>query len=273
MQRGANTLSHTAIDTAARVETPEHVVFEYRLAGPTRRALAYLIDLAIRVGLVALVFVLLSLIESSTGLDGFSVGVFLVFHFALEWLYFVAFETLWSGRSPGKRVLGLRVVGQDGRSLTMLDSMLRNLLRAADFLPFGYAVGLVIMGGDPLFRRLGDMVAGTIVVTEDPGRIGERLQLEPRPTAAELDALPVRPPVSRVELEAIELFLRRHGALSAARERELAELLAPTLARRLGVRLAERPGEAGFDPVRLLGLVYARARGQSVESETPGGHS
>ena len=82
MQRGANTLSHTAIDTAARVETPEHVVFEYRLAGPTRRALAYLIDLAIRVGLVALVFVLISLIESSTGLDGLSVGVFFVFYFA-----------------------------------------------------------------------------------------------------------------------------------------------------------------------------------------------
>ena len=127
MQRGSQTaqreLSHAVIDTSARIETPEHVVFEYRLAGPTRRALAYLIDLLIRVIVVVIIGVLLSIIDAQTGIDGLSTGAFFVFYFVLDWFYYVLFETLWSGRSPGKRMLGLRVVGQDGRSLTVLDSM------------------------------------------------------------------------------------------------------------------------------------------------------
>jgi uncharacterized RDD family membrane protein YckC len=242
-----------AIDTTAQIETPEHIRFDYQLAGPTRRALAYLIDLAIRIGLMLAVVLVMTLVDVAAGLDGLSVGALYVFYFLLDWFYYVLFETIWSGRSPGKRALHLRVVGQDGHSLTVLDSVLRNLLRAADFMPFGYAVGVVVMGRDPLFRRFGDMVAGTVVVFEQPGRLGERLQLSPPPTAVELEGLPTRPDVSRQELEAIELFLRRHGTLAPLRERELAELLAPQLATRLGASYK--------DPVRFLGLVYARALG------------
>jgi uncharacterized membrane protein SpoIIM required for sporulation/uncharacterized RDD family membrane protein YckC len=248
-----------AIDTTAQIETPEHVRFAYQLAGPTRRALAYLIDLLIRVGLVLVVGILTSLVDVAAGIDGVSIGAMYVFYFALDWFYYVLFETIWSGRSPGKRALGLRVIGQDGHSLTVLDSVLRNLLRAADFLPFGYAVGVVVMGRDSMFRRLGDMVAGTVVVFEPAGRLAERLQLTPAPTEAELEALPMRPDVSREELEAIELLLRRHEALAPARERELAEMLAPQLAARLGTSYR--------DPVRFLGLVYARAHGHEAEQD------
>jgi uncharacterized RDD family membrane protein YckC len=248
-----------AIDTTAQIETPEHVRFDYQLAGPTRRALAYLIDLVIRGALLLVIVVVMALVDAASGVDGFSVGALYVFYFVLDWFYYVLFETIWSGRSPGKRALRLRVVGQDGHSLTVLDSVLRNLLRAADFMPFGYAVGVVVMGRDPLFRRLGDLVAGTVVVYEEPGRLGERLQLSPPPTAAELDGLPTRPDVSRQELEAIELFLRRHGSLAPLREQELAELLAPQLASRLVARYR--------DPVRFLGLVYARALGHALGHE------
>lgn len=250
-----------AIDTTAQIETPEHIRFHYQLAGPTRRALAYLIDLAIRVALMFAVVLVMALVNVASGLDGISVGALYVFYFLLDWFYYVLFETIWSGRSPGKRALHLRVVGQDGHSLTVLDSVLRNLLRAADFMPFGYAVGVVVMSRDPLFRRFGDMVAGTVVVFEQPGRLGERLQLSPPPTAAELEGLPTRPDVSRQELEAIELFLRRRGTLAPLRERELAELLAPQLAARLGASYR--------DPARFLGLVYARALGHEFQPPAP----
>lgn len=251
MAHAARATPVEAIDTTAQIETPEHIRFDYQLAGPTRRALAYLIDFAIRGGLVLAVALVMEMVDVATGVDGLSIGALYVFYFALDWFYYVFFETIWSGRSPGKRALGLRVIGQDGRSLTVLDSMLRNLLRAADFLPFGYAVGVVVMGRDPLFRRLGDMIAGTCVVYEKAGQLGEGLQLNPLPTAAELDVLPLRPDVSREELEAIELLLRRHMVLAPAREQELAEMLAPQLAARLGVSYR--------DPVRFLGVVYTRA--------------
>ncbi len=246
------------IDTTAEVETPEHVRFAYPLAGPTRRAVAYLIDLAIRGAIVLVIVLVLQLVEIGVGFDGMSTGATLVAIFLLDWFYYVLFETLWSGRSPGKRALRLRVVGQDGRSLTVLDSVLRNLLRAADFLPFGYAVGLVVVAGDPMFRRLGDMVAGTVVVIEDPGRIVAPLHLHPPPTADELERLPSRVPASRAELEAIELFLRRRGTLAPLREIELAEMIAPIFAKRLN-QFGVSP-----DPVRLLGLIYARARGHQA---------
>ena len=247
-----------ALDTTAQVETPEHIRFDYPLAGPLRRILAYLIDLAIRCGVLLVVAIVLALVDVATGVDGISMGAITLLYFALDWFYYVLFETLWSGRSPGKRALKLRVVGQDGRSLTVLDSVLRNLLRAADFLPFGYAIGLVIMGVDPRFRRFGDLVAGTVVVVEEPGRIGERLHIHPPPTAEEYAQLPARPDLSQDEIEAIELFLRRRGTLAPLRELELAQMLAPVLAARLHARYQ--------DPVRFLGLVYARALGHEVQA-------
>ena len=245
-----------ALDTTAQVETPEHIRFDYPLAGPMRRAAAYLIDLLIRIGVMVVIGILLFFIDAATGLDGMSMGAIMVIYFALDWFYYVLFETLWSGRSPGKRAMRLRVVGQDGRSLTVLDSVLRNLLRAADFLPFGYAVGLVIMGVDPMFRRFGDLVAGTVVVIEEPGRISERLHLHPPPTPEEYAGLPAKVDLSREELEAIELFLRRRGTLAPLRELELAEMIAPLIARRLQARYQ--------NPVRFLGLVYARALGHEA---------
>lgn len=245
------------IDTTAEVETPEHVRFDYPLAGPSRRAVAYLIDAMIRAGVVFVVVLVLQLVEIGVGFDGMSTGATLIAIFLLDWFYYVFFETIWSGRSPGKRALRLRVVGQDGRSLTVLDSVLRNLLRAADFLPFGYAVGLVVVSSDPMFRRLGDMVAGTVVVIEDPGRVTAPLYLHPPPTVEEMERLPSRMPVSREELEAIEVFLRRRGTLAPLRELELAEMIAPIFAKRLN--LFHVP-----DPVRLLGLIYARARGHQA---------
>jgi uncharacterized RDD family membrane protein YckC len=248
------------LDNTADVETPERIRFRYHVAGPVRRALAYIIDLAIRVA------VLVATAALTTGLGGLkaSQGLWLVLLFVLDWGYGVFFESLWRGQTPGKRVLGLRVVKDGGYPVGFIDAFLRNLLRAADFLPVGYILGLLSMAGDRTFKRVGDRVAGTMVVIESAGGIDAAVTLTPPAAAAELAAFPHRPPVSPDELDAIELFLRR-PRLSGARARELAELIAPLLAARMGMR-------AG-DPVRFLGLLHQRAlglRGPASRSLAPG---
>lgn len=239
------------IDTTATVETPEHVQFSYRLAGPTRRAVAFLLDLIIR-GLLLLVAGFIAVIAGITS-DSFtevSSGVMLVVLFCVEWGYYTVFETLWSGRTPGKRAMNIRVVREGGHPLSFFDSVLRNLLRAADFLPFGYAVGTLVLARDEKFRRLGDMVAGTMVVCEERKHVSVGLNINPPPTPQELNALPQRPDLSRDDLEAIELFVRRLGSLAPAREFELAQMVAPIYASKMGLRYQ--------DPARFLALLYLR---------------
>lgn len=243
------------LDTVAEIETPEHIRFRYQLAGPGRRMMAYLIDLAIRAIFVTVLVLILRLSSLGFG-DGFSTGAILLVLFAVEWGYYVLWESLWSGRTPGKRSMHLRVLKEGGYPTGFLDIALRNLLRAADFLPMAYSIGLVVMGLDPRFRRLGDMVAGTVVVVEDPGRLGHALVVHPPPSAAELAALPARPDLSSADLEALDLFLRRVGTLNPAREQELADIVAPAYARRLGLQYEHS--------ARFLALLYLRALGRTA---------
>ena len=206
-----------ALDNTTDVETPERVRFRYRVAGPVRRALAYLLDLVLR----AIVMLLLSLLGIPLGFTASKVtaGLWMLLLFAMEWGWNVAFETLWRGQTPGKRALRLRVVKEGGYPVGFIDSVLRNLMRAADFLPVGYLVGLLVMAGDGRFRRLGDRVAGTMVVEEDRAGVSTPVTLTPPATADELGALPHRLPLSPDELDAIELFLRRGAALRRAPDR------------------------------------------------------
>jgi uncharacterized RDD family membrane protein YckC len=243
------------IDTSTDVETPEHVRFQHQLAGPAVRALAWLIDLLIRAAilLVLLMIAAIAGVAAGTELRGLSFGVMALVYFVIEWGYYVFWETIWSGRSPGKRALRLRVITDTGRPLHFLDSVLRNLVRAADWLPYMYALGVVVMGRDRRFRRLGDLAAGTMVVVEERHQVSDPLYIHPPPTARELASLPQRIPLSGDELEALELYLRRVPRLHPARAEELAEIVAPSLAKRVGVRFR---GEAR----RFLEVLYHRAR-------------
>lgn len=241
------------LDTTAEVETPEHVVFRHRVAGPARRTVAYLVDFLIRAAIVTLVMILLisvnPLLRGEWDSATFGLGAVVVF--LVEWGYYVLCESLWSGRTPGKRAMGLRVVKEGGYPITVTDSVLRNLLRGADFLPMGYAAGLAVMIGDERFRRLGDLVAGTMVVVEERARVRAALGIHPPPSARELKDLPQRLPLDANDIEALELFLRRQETLSPALARELAEEVAPLYARRASVSYE--------DPVRFLQLLYHRA--------------
>jgi uncharacterized RDD family membrane protein YckC len=248
-------LGPRALDTTVEIETPEHVVFSCSLAGPARRALAYVIDLLVRAAIVIAIGTALSLASLGKGeISGWKLGALLLLMFALEWGYFVVCESLMNGRSVGKRALGLRVVTRDGLPVSFGASVLRNLLRAADFLPTGYAIGLLTMTLDPRFRRLGDWAADTMVIVEERPRLRDPIRLDPKARPEELEQLPTRLDLPGTVLEALELFLRRAPELQTLREDELASMLAPIYGQRLNVRYQNAS--------RFLGLLYARAVGQ-----------
>ena len=245
------------LDTDVAIETPEHIVFHYRVAGPARRALAYVIDLLVCYGvvfLIGLVVVLAFVSDRTAGDLGSSgkagSGVVLLALFAAQWIYFVVLEAR-SGRSIGKRALGLRVVTTSGRPIGWRAAALRNLLRAADALPTGYLVGLVSMATTSRFQRLGDLVAGTMVVVPESARVATPIELSPPAKPKELATLPDHVSLDADEREAIEIFLRRRLTLGRAREHELASMIAGPIGERLGF---QHP-----DPARLLAIVYDRA--------------
>lgn len=199
------------VDTVRTVETPEGVELHLRPAGPVVRGLALLVDqVVIWAGLILSLLGLVWLGEAGLGL-------FAILLFLGQWLYPVLFEVLGSGRTLGKRLLKLRVLRQDGVPVGWGPSLLRNLVRIVDALPFGYTVGLVAVLLTRDFQRVGDLVAGTVVVHDpEPHR--------PRP----LPEVPaVAPPqVLTVEEQACLLaFGERSPALTSARAEELGDLL------------------------------------------------
>lgn len=248
----------TPLDTDVAIETPEHIVFRHRLAGPARRALAHLLDLLLCYGAVALLAVVVALAAMGGSVASAELGaaaragmgLVLLALFAAQWVYFVICEALF-GRSPGKMALGLRVLTTSGRPIGWRAAALRNLLRAADLLPFGYVAGVVSMALSSRFQRLGDLVAGTMVVVPERAVAAGALELLPPAQPPELAALPEHVVLDADERSAIELFLRRRHTLGPQREHELATMLA----RPIGARLRY----THQDPSRLLALVYDRA--------------
>jgi len=226
------------IDTLRQLETPEGIEIMLRLAGPVPRAAAFAIDLAIR---TVAYLVLLPL----AALAGMGMGLLLLALFVLEWLYPVFFE-LRSGATPGKRAMHLTVVHADGTPVGPSASLLRNLLRAVDFLPVLYGVGLTAMLVDRDFRRLGDLAAGTLVIHRDD------TPLISAPALA-LPAHAPRAPPGSLDLrtqQAILAFAERSGELSPARQAELAALS--------GLTAAGDPDPAGT----LLGIASWISRGR-----------
>jgi len=213
-----------------------------------------MIDTLIRGILLFAILVVLSPLMLVQEVQGIGAGVLLLLLFVLEWGYGVGFEWAMSGRTPGKLVVSLRVVREDGSPGRFADFLLRNLLRSADFLPAFFAVGLVTMFLDRKLRRVGDLVAGTVVVVEQRGSVLGDVLIEPPVTDDERQALPARVDLSREELGIIEEFLRRRSTFSAERAEELAWLFGPALSERTGITAPTWE--------RVLTLAYARATGK-----------
>jgi uncharacterized RDD family membrane protein YckC len=223
------------IDAVVHVEIPEDVRLSFRLAGPGTRALAYCLDLVVR-AVILWGFLLIASLARFVDVGGLSWGLLLVLIFFMEWGYGWLFEGFWNGQTPGKRALGLRVVREDGHTAGPYEALARNLLRAADVLPVFYAVGLVAMSVTSRFQRLGDLVAGTMVVherRETLRREAPDLEGASRLTRDELPAA-WQPPERTLDL--IHAFALRRDRLGNARAREIAWILAEPLARRLSYR-------------------------------------
>ena len=207
-------MSSTALnilDTVRRVETPEGVVLELRVAGPLARFGAWLIDLLLR-GVIYLISIVFVAFLGEAG-----VGIWFIFIFLMEWFYPVVFEVKWRGRTPGKAVLNLAVVHDDGTPVGWSASILRNLLRAVDMLPGVYLFGLVACCLHPNFKRLGDMAAGTLVIYQDRVRWSDRMP-KSKPQLVPLV-------LSIEEQRALIDYAERSATWSPERRRELASIL------------------------------------------------
>ncbi|WP_374353495.1 RDD family protein [Chitinimonas sp.] len=206
------------LDGRESLLTPEGIRLAIVPAGPARRGFAWAIDTLVWALSVFVIAYLTNLAFSGSELG---VGLFLVVLFLSYWGYPVLCEVYAGGRTLGKRAMGLQVVRDDGLPVGWRESSLRNLLLVADFMPFMYATGLISMLVDGRFRRLGDLVAGTMVVYR--ARPSQRRRTiegpsEPLPFA-------LSPEQQRTIIDLIE----RCDSLSLPHDRqiELAEIAAP----------------------------------------------
>jgi uncharacterized RDD family membrane protein YckC len=204
------------LDTVNVRPTPEGCDLALAAAGPFSRALAWVIDLVLRM------FVWLSLAQALTVVGRAGMGVVLLSGFLLEWLAPVCFEVLWRGQSPGKRALGLTVLHDDGTPVGWQASFIRNTIRFVDFLPLCYATGFITMLINADGKRLGDLVAGTIVV-HAPAAVARH-----SPIDAGVEAPPF--PLLSDERTAIVEYAQRATTLTDERALELATLPVPLVA-------------------------------------------
>ncbi|MCK8496195.1 RDD family protein [Myxococcus fulvus] len=158
------TATDTLLDGTHTVLTPEYVEFRFTLAGLYSRFLAWLLDSVIVVVISLAVILGLSLVMAA--FPGIASALGIVVYFLVDWGYGITLETLWSGQTVGKRALSLRVIQESGVRIGFYHAALRNLARPVDRLPLLYLVGGVTALVSGSQQRLGDMLAGTIVVRE-----------------------------------------------------------------------------------------------------------
>ncbi|HKQ28907.1 MAG TPA: RDD family protein [Burkholderiales bacterium] len=220
-------MPRVVVDTTRRVATPEGIELTLHLAGPVPRAMAWAIDLAIRIAIVlAVMFGALQF-----GRAGW--GLVLLTAFFVEWLLPAWLETAWRGQTPGKRAMRLAVLNDDGTPVRWPAALTRNLLRAVDFLPFLYGAGLVSMLASRDFKRLGDLAAGTVVVYQPEKTV---------PIKSIPESAAIAPPMA-LDLEeqrAVLDLAERSASLTRERFEELAELPTPLVGSLHGQYAAKR---------------------------------
>ncbi|MDE1163933.1 MAG: RDD family protein [Pseudomonas sp.] len=203
------------VDTRHAIETPEGIDLSLRPAGLVSRVLAFAIDLGVRGLILGILFMGLVYL----GKLGLGLGAILLF--LVNWWYMVLFEVLNQGRSPGKQLMGLAVVQDDGTPIGWSASLVRNLLRFVDMLPLGYFLGAISCLQHPTFKRLGDLAAGTLVIYLDPPPV--------RPQLPQVEPLAAPVALTLTEQRALMSFAERQGDLSPQRARELASIVAQAL--------------------------------------------
>jgi uncharacterized RDD family membrane protein YckC len=259
------------LDDTKTVITPEQVAITYRLAGIATRFAAVLVDtLAQGVMVIALVGLLLWLFPAVAGSadvvetsSRWIIALLVMGGFAVLWGYFIFFETVWSGRTPGKKLAGIRVVRDSGHPIDFRAAFLRNVCRYVDFLPAAYGVGATVMFFSRDSKRLGDYVAGTVVVVDAAGKLRTaapaaqdrpEFRLLGDPSLLNLGA------VSREQMAVVDRFLERRETLVGDKRSELARAIGEPLLAATGLQGPE--GEYPYE--EFLEELQSAARAQRM---------
>jgi uncharacterized RDD family membrane protein YckC len=247
------------------IDTPEQVHLEFVLAGIGSRFMAVFADTVIWIlGLVILRFVENRVLEGNfflqlTGYQLWVKAMLIFVSWCLFWGYYAAFEASWNGQTPGKRWAGIRVIKETGRPINAFEAIARNLLRVIDMLPLfpPYAVGIVTMMLNPKNRRLGDFVAGTIVVHDKKAQESDLFfnTREDKPEFAVYEA----GRLGVAEIELIETFLARRLDIPPEVRQQSAVRIAVMIASKLGIDTAARP----TDNENFLELVVKEFRNRA----------
>jgi uncharacterized RDD family membrane protein YckC len=235
------------------IPTPEGVEMELVLAGLGSRLVAALLDAMIVASVVFALWVVGLVAAAPTDSGGVVAAVLIVLTFVVLFGYDVTFETLASGRTPGKRAAGLRVVRQGGEPPGFMAAAVRNLLRLVDLLPVFYAIGVVSILFTPRNQRLGDLAAGTLVIRERRPARPANLP-PPEATLADRFAAWDVSAITPYELVTVRRFLERRFELQPQARAEVAR----DLAERLRPKVIGAP--EGTHPEEFLeGLAVAKA--------------
>lgn len=258
------------------VVTPEHVEVHFELAGIGSRFLAVLLDHLLQ----ALVFIVLGIAFFGLGIFSLDTGltsgafsmwvfaIFIIIIFVVTYGYFLFFELTKNGQTPGKKAVGIRVIRDTGHPLDFRSALLRNIMRIVDSLPSMYGVGVISIFASPQYRRVGDYVAGTLVVKVGKQAAAPAPQAAPaseqpayaqtpfassqpaQPTAPDIhlpqQALPLITSISRDEYRAIRHFLNRVNELDPQVAHNLSIKLVTPIAQKLQLDPTQIPEPVAF---------------------------
>ncbi|MFS0552940.1 RDD family protein [Brevibacillus sp. 179-C9.3 HS] len=230
----------------ASVVTPEHVMLRFQTAGLGSRAAAMLIDFVILLLVNLTVFIMFGIVlfgnEDDFFLDSgsYAMAVVILLIFLINFGYFLFLEALWSGQTVGKRLLGIRVIRDNGQPATFISSTIRNLFRIVDGMPSGYFLGALVCFFHPRDKRIGDMVAGTIVVVET----GQRSTLfqgkkDKAKNSFELNQAPLvlderqKQAITREDWQLLSSFISRLPSLSQEKKYELGSQISSIMRKKL----------------------------------------
>jgi uncharacterized RDD family membrane protein YckC len=243
------------------IETPEQIPLEFTLAGIGSRFLALALDTGIQIigwavlGGGVYAAELRGLHKPVRGVWAAALAALLLF--LLQSGYFAIFEAIWNGQTPGKRLMNLRVIEESGRPITVYEAVARNLLRMIDSIPVFYGVGIISALLSAKSKRLGDYVAGTVVVHEKAPLLDAGLRWDSAASAgaARFDASRLTPE----EFQLVEAFLLRRKELAEAVRREAAQKILQRLSPRLDLTAQDKQ-----EPEKLLETLALAYRARYV---------
>jgi uncharacterized RDD family membrane protein YckC len=238
------------VEDRIQVDTPEQIALEFPLAGIGSRFMAIALDTLIQFLLyLAGIFAMVGLSKLAPDLpvslkwlpDSWLPALLILFLFCVYWGYFAIFEIFWHGKTPGKHMAGIRVIKDTGRALNVYETIGRNLMRAIDWLPLLYVVGIVTVMISRRNQRLGDFLVGSVVVHD---KRNEELPPVWSPTTEKVAFDPQLGKLSPEELVLIETYLQRRLTLNFAARDAAAFQIASRITAKTGV---QRPPDVSLD--------------------------